>query len=204
MSLSSLAQPVNLGDSLKYHLDQDSRFIIRLDTRNSFITGRSAQIRGVKAGLCYGDRFTFGIGYNWLKKGFDQNLVLNTELGMDTINSRLHFSFVSPFVEYVFYVKNGFSVALPVQIGLGASWLSYRDDSDNRARTNREFVMLYEPAMTIEQRFLKYFSAGFGFGYRLMLKNNSEVDAQFTSAIYLIRLRILFSEIYKNLSGNID
>jgi len=198
LSYGLKAQPVNLGDSLRHYLDQESKIMLRLDTRNSFITGRSARIRGIKAGVSYGDRLSFGIGYNWLKKGFDQDYVLDPRTAIDTVSSRLHFHFLSPFAEYVFYDRKGFSVAIPVQIGFGTSWLSYNDLAGNKAKTSRKFVMLYEPAMTIEQRFLKYFAAGFGIGYRLMLKNNSEVDARFSSPIYLIRLRLVFSELYKD------
>jgi len=195
------SQPVNLGDSLRHYLEAERKFIVRLDTRNSFITGRTAQIRGVKAGVSYGDRLSVGIGYNWLKKGFDQDLSLGPEDDTYTVNSQLHFMFISPYAEYVFYVKKGFSVAIPIQIGLGTSWLSYDDIGGNKARTDRRFIMLYEPAMTVEQKFLKYFAVGGGIGYRLMVKNNQEVDARFTSPIYLIRLRILFLEVYNNINN---
>ena len=199
-SLEGIAQPVNLGDSLKHYLDQERRLVLRLDTRNSFITGRAAQIRGVKAAFSYGDRLSIGIGYNWLRKDFNQDLVVEEEGVSKIYNAELHFAFVSPFAEYVFYDRKGFSVALPVQIGLGNSWLSYSDANGNKERTARQFVLLYEPAMTIEQRVLKYFAVGCGFGYRLMLRNNQSVDANFTSPIYLIRLRILFLEIYNNIA----
>lgn len=200
-SASAQSQPVNLGDSLRHYFQEEGKFIIRIDTRNSFITGRTAQIRGIKAGISYGDRLSIGIGYNWLKKGFDQNLNLGPDDNQYSVNSQLHFMFISPFAEYVFYVKRGFSVAIPIQIGLGTSWLSYNDIAGNKARTDRKFIMLYEPAMTVEQKFLKYFAVGGGIGYRLMLKNNKEVDARFTSPIYLIRLRILFLEIYNNITN---
>lgn len=198
LALGSKAQPVNLGDSLRHYMEQENKLLLRLDTRNSFITGRSAQIRGVKAGVSFGDRLSFGIGYNWLKKGFYQDYVLDPRTALDTVSSRLHFHFLSPFAEYVFYDRKGFSVAIPVQIGFGTSWLSYDDLAGNKSKTDKKFVMLYEPAMTVEQRFLKYFAAGFGVGYRLMLKNNKEVDARFSSPIYLVRLRLIFSELYKD------
>jgi hypothetical protein len=54
--------------------------------------------------------------------------------------------------------------------------------------------------MTIEHRFLKYFAAGGGVGFRLMLKNNTALDERFSAPIYLLRFRILFEELYRDFS----
>jgi hypothetical protein len=37
---------------------------------------------------------------------------------------------------------------------------------------------------------------GAGFGYRIMLKNNRDIEQQFTSPVYALRLRLIFDELY--------
>jgi hypothetical protein len=34
-------------------------------------------------------------------------------------------------------------------------------------------------------------------GYRIMLKNNRDIEQQFTSPIYALRVRLIFDEIYR-------
>jgi hypothetical protein len=51
--------------------------------------------------------------------------------------------------------------------------------------------------MNLEYKILNLVGVGAGLGYRIMLKNNSEIDHSFTSPIYVIRFRLIFDEIYK-------
>jgi hypothetical protein len=59
-------------------------------------------------------------------------------------------------------------------------------------------MLSYEPAMAVEYRLFKYLGLGVGVGYRLMIVNNEPTNYQFTSPVYLLKVRILFSKIYKD------
>ena len=73
--------------------------------------------------------------------------------------------------------------------------LTYRV-GDERKFLSRKFVCSYEPAIAFEYRFLDYFGAGMGVGYRLMIATNKELDEQFTSPVYIFKLKISFIIIF--------
>jgi hypothetical protein len=189
-SVGGLAQPVNLADSLSEVFKQKPKFTAKLDSRNSFITGNSAQIRGVKAGLSFGNRMMVGVGYNWLGTEFRENIFTPDGLRLGTIR----FSYVAPFIEYVFYKKNNWQGDIPVQIGFGRSKYTYENEGTTKSIYNNP-VILYEPSMIIEYQVLGLFGFGGGIGYRLMLKGNRDMDQQFTSPMYVLRFRILFDGV---------
>jgi hypothetical protein len=192
VSIYGRTQPVNLADSLRNVFQQKPRFTAKLDSRNSFVTGRSAQIRGVKAGFSFGDRLIAGVGYNWLGTEFSEKI--DTEHG--TKDGRIQFRYIAPFIEYVFYKKNNWQADIPVQIGFGRS--SYKYEHEGQTLTYaRNNVVLYEPTMIVEYQVLGLFGFGGGIGYRLMLKGNRELDQQFTSPMYVVRFRVLFDGVRK-------
>lgn len=191
-----MAQKINLGDSLSYYFRMKPTPALRIDTRNSFVTGRNVRIYGLKAGFNFGNRIAVGLGYNWLANGQDR--IYQPIDNGPSYDAELRFSFISPFIDYIFYQKKALAMSIPVQMGFGYSQLVYRDMEGNKVKAEKGFVVLYEPAMTVEHRFLRYFAAGAGVGFRLMLKNNSGLDERFSAPIYLLRLRVLFDELNKD------
>ena len=169
-------------------------FTAKLDTRNSFITGQSANIFGIKAGFSWKKTLTIGLGYNWLSSKHLET-ILEDE---NELTGRLKFRYVSPFIEYVFYRKGPWEAVVPVQVGMGKSF--YKAKSDTEAiRTSVGYVMLYEPAMTVEYKVFNLIGFGAGVGYRLMLVNNHEIDERFTALVYMLRVRVIFEEVKKKL-----
>lgn len=192
LSFGAQSQPVNLADSLSKVFQQKPKFTAKLDSRNSFITGKSAQIRGVKAGLSFGNRMMVGLGYNWLGTQHRENIFTPAGLRLGTIK----YAYIAPFVEYVFFKKNNWQGDIPVQIGFGRSKYTYENDGTTKSIYSNT-VISYEPSMIIEYQVLGLFGFGGGIGYRLMLKGNRDMDQQFTSPMYVIRFRILFDGVRK-------
>ncbi|MFZ6051881.1 outer membrane beta-barrel protein [Halocola ammonii] len=193
------AQPASLSDSLKAAFSGEPSFTARLDTRNSFITGRSARIRGVKAGVTYENVIGYGLGFNWLASDFETIYEFEAEERTFEREADLHYFYFSPYLDYTFYRKNKWYVTIPVQFGIGWSNLTYKDQNEEKQRTKSGLMVSYEPAMAVEYRLLKYLGLGVGVGYRLMIVNNEPTNYQFTSPVYLLKVRVLFSEIYKDL-----
>jgi hypothetical protein len=192
LSFGAQSQPVNLADSLSKVFQQKPKFTAKLDSRNSFITGKSAQIRGVKAGLSFGNRMMVGLGYNWLGTQYRENIFTPDGLRLGTIK----YAYIAPFVEYVFFKKNNWQGDIPVQIGVGRSKYTYENDGTTKSIYSNT-VISYEPSMIIEYQVLGLFGFGGGIGYRLMLKGNRDMDQQFTSPMYVLRFRILFDGVRK-------
>jgi hypothetical protein len=186
------AQSIQLTDSLYHIFKERPVFTAKYDTRNTFITGNRASIWSVKVGLVFKKSMTVGIGYNWLWTGIEEEFYYQE--GRRPELSTVKLRYVAPFIDYTFYRKGRWEATLPLQLGIGTSYLQPHRTPQHQ---KQDWVMLYEPAMSVEYKFMKYFAVGGGYGYRIMLKNNKELSSKFTSPMYVLRFRILFDLIYK-------
>lgn len=188
----SNAQTINLGDSLRDVFRQRVSPSVKFDTRNSFITGRTATVYGVKGGVNFGARLSVGLGYNFIGTELTEDVHFEGEL----VRADIRMNYIAPFVEYSFYQRGPWVVSAPIQFGIGNSFLCY--DSGTGARNfSRGRVVVYEPGMAFEYKILKVIGVGAGIGYRIMLKNNRDIQQQFTSLVYALRARLIFDEIYR-------
>ena len=186
------AQTINLSDSLYHVLRHKPVPTAKFETRNSFITGNSAKVFSIKAGLSFRKTLTIGIGYNWIGTELKESILIDNRIYVGDIKLR----YIAPFLEYSFYKKGLWEATVPVQFGFGRSYIQYQSRTDKeQIRSGR--VVLYEPSMTVEYKFFNVVGVGGGFGYRIMLKNNKEINQQFTSPVYVLRIRLIFDEIYR-------
>lgn len=186
------SQSINLSDSLRQVFQNVPVPTIKIDTRNSFITGQSARIYGVKLGLSYGKRLSLGLGYNWLQSEIKDQISLPT----GTVEGVVKLKYIAPFIDYSFYKKGPWEANIPVQIGFGRSYVQVSENTGN-SHLAMDNVILYEPTMTVEYKILNVIGLGGGIGYRIMLKNNDYIDHQFSSPVYVLRFRLIFDELYK-------
>lgn len=139
-------------------------------------------------GLSFNNTISVGVGYHWMK----ERQVKSNLAELDS--NYLRFGYGVVFMEYNFYKSKHWNAEIPVQIGLGkAGYFDYLQYG-NFAST---WMLIYEPAMTIEYRFLRYFGIGGGVGFRLAVKLNKEVKEKFSAPEYLLRFKIYFGDIYK-------
>lgn len=175
-----------LFDPIRKSLKEKPTYDIRLSAHNAFVTNQFAKIKGVKLGLSYNKIFKFGIGYSWM------NSKITSIYDNDSVNLRLNY--ILAYVDYTFYQTKYWDFSLPIQMGIGL--LDY--NTNDKVRKARSGVAFYEPSMAFDYKFLKYFSAGVGFGYRLAIKNREPITERFTSPIYTIRFKIEFGKMYKD------
>ena len=172
-------------------------FEFRMDSRHSFINQKGVKTAGVKVGIQFAEKLSFGLGYNQLwspRTGIILENKVETKVQLGFFN-------FSPYVEYVFFRDKKWELSIPVQIGLGSSYYSIKSGS-GKEKLRNDFVMSYEPAITFQYRLLRYFGVGLGIGYRFMVIPNSKLEEKFTSPVYIIKTRIYFQDILRDL--NID
>ncbi|MDC0314151.1 hypothetical protein OAL26_03395 [Flavobacteriales bacterium] len=177
-----------LFDSIRTSFDYKPKFLLKFDTRNSFISNQYAKIHGVKVGLSFNKTTNIGIGYHWMPKRSLEPTLLNSN------KIDLKFGYAVAFFEYNFYKSKHWSAEIPVQIGLGKAQY---DDVTPPITTVSSWIIIYEPAMTIEYKFLRYFGIGGGVGFRLAIKSNKQIKESFTAPEYILRFKIYFGDIYK-------
>jgi hypothetical protein len=170
----------------------EPRFVAYLDSRGAFISSNGVRVVGVKAGLQYEEKLTFGIGYNQLYSDYN-NRIVHEGIEKDV---KLRYWYLSPFVEYTFYRDRRWELMIPVQFGFGESFYETKIDSRN---IRYSFVVSYEPAIAFQYRFFEVFGAGFGLGYRLMLLPNPELEETFTSPVYMLKFKVYFDDLFEKL-----
>lgn len=182
-------------DSIPQYLSAAPLPIIKLDMRGSFISNRSVQFAGVKLGLEHAGKVQYGLGYSFLLSPVEGEEVIG---GEGRVSTRLRFGYVTPYFDYAFYQRGPWELRFPVQFGIGRGSVVY-DDATGRTRTlQRSAVFLYEPSITVQYRFLKYFAVGGGWGYRLVLRSAPLADG-LTAPIYTFGLRVFFGDLWRDL-----
>lgn len=191
------SQTINLGDSLENVLKNKPIPTARFDSRNSFVSGRNARVQGIKAGVTFRKTLTLGLGYSWLDTDIKERIGPGDIGGEGQLKMR----YISAFAEYTFYRKGPWEATIPVQIGFGKSFLQVKESSTKKT-IDANPVILYEPIMTFEYKVLNIIGLGAGVGYRIMLRNNKDIDYQFTSPVYVLKARLIFDEIFKKIREN--
>ena len=176
----------DLFENIKESLTIKPKFYISFDNKNSFISNRSGWFLGAKIGLEHNKIFRYGLGFNGL-----YNKTYSTYVnGIKESEEYLSFNYISFFAEYIFKTNKRYEFSLPINFGLGYSWLG-----DLKTTTTGQFQILYETQLNGMYFPIKFFGIGAGVGYRIMLKNNSYIDEQFTAPIYSIKAKIVLGEL---------
>jgi hypothetical protein len=184
IGLELYAQPVNLRDSFKGVFDNRPTATAKWDTWGTFVGGRTFNTQALKIGAEFNETLVLGVGYNWLSNGVYKNV------SVDGVNRQSEFElrYFGPYAEFDFFKKNHWKGTLPVQLGFGRSFLKYSDEEGNRLKLNEGSVVLYEPAMSFSYDIANLLEVGAGFGYRIMLKNNTYINQPLTSPNFVLRL----------------
>lgn len=187
-----------LFDSIARFTQEQPRFVARIDVRGGFISNRSVRFVGLKAGLEHARRFQYGLGVSVLYPAEHRG----REVDGRTVDARLRMGYVAPYVDYAFYQRGPWEVRIPVQVGFGTGSLVYDAEDGGQRRIARTGLLLYEPAMTVQYRFLRYFGVGAGWGFRLVIQTGDDLDERLTAPVYLFGLRVFVGEIWRDANGN--
>jgi hypothetical protein len=198
--LLSLGARAQLLDSIGLFLQEKPRLTVGLDSRGSFISNQNVRMLGVKVGLEHSGRVRYGIGYSWLGTPVERQAEVVEEGVTRTVTTRVRLGYITPYFSYAFYHRGPWEVSIPVQVGIGGGSLVYDDLQGHTQKLKRAFVFTYEPAMTVQYRFLKYFAVGGGLGYRLAFTNAS-LDESLNAPVYIIGFRVFFGDLYRDLRG---
>lgn len=196
-----LPSAAQLLDSIALFTAQEPRFVAKLDIRGSFIRNQNVRIMGAKVGLEHAGRFQYGIGYSFLFTPVQRQETL-ADVGATTL--RLRVGYITPYVDYAFYQRGPWEVRLPVQIGIGGGSTIYRNAQGRKERYQRTGLLIYEPAMTVQYRFWKYFALSGGWGFRLAWQTGDNLGENLNAPIYSFGLRVFFGDLWRDLGPEVD
>lgn len=196
----SPAAKAQLLDTIGGFLSQRPKVLLTLDSRGSFISNRNVSFWGAKVGLEHAGRVRYGLGYSLLATHVDGAPQADDLDPEGRLPTRFRMGYVSPFFSFTFFKRGHWEAAIPVQVGLGSGSVSRTDEAGKRHTLAKGFVFLYEPCMTVQYRFLRYFAVGLGWGYRLVF-TPAELGQRLTAPIYLYGIKVYLGELVRDLQG---
>lgn len=194
-ALNSKAQ---LVDSIGEAVKSKPKFSIRLDNRYSFTATTPSKISGIKVGAEFNDKFRVGGGYNQLNSRLTRPVYIDSSgVIIDTVVSGLKMSYMSYFIEYVFFKNKRWEFSLPIQIGIGNTHYEYHYGL-TKFRNNWSVIINYEASISGQYKIIKWVGIGAGLGYQLMLKDNPAIKENFNTPIYSLKIKIFLGDIYRS------
>ena len=187
-----------LMDNIHVCLQAPPKPMIKLNNRGSFVANKPAFVTGIVLGLSFNKRLKFGLGYNQVISRIHKDYFLDDYLGnpVDTFNSTLKLLYVSGYAEYVYFYKKHWEISIPIQFGAGVSRYSYKA-RDKTYYTDNRFGFIYEATTDIVYKPVNWLGFGVGFGYRILLFNETEIIRQFSSPIYSFGIKLYLSPVYR-------
>lgn len=179
---------LDMFESIRRSLETKPKFYISFDNRNSFVSNRNSWFFGGKVGLEYQKVFRIGVGFHGL---FNKNYsVFINEIKQS--NENLYFNYFSFFTEYIFKNHKKYEFSLPINLGIGYSWIG-----KFKEKQKGQMVLLYEAQLNGMYFPISFFGVGAGLGYRIMLVNNSNIDENFTAPIYSFKIKLILEKLFK-------
>lgn len=195
--LLSYSQPEVIEQDFKTSLATKPKFEFKFDSRFSFLRNTNVRTTGIKIGLSYNKKINFGLGLNNMFVNAKSEIIEQVNI----IPVNLNYFYFSPYFEYVYFSSKKWEFNLSTQLGIGSANYSFTGVDGKKRTTNRTTILSYEPALLIDYKIVKWFGIGTGIGYRLVFYKNGNVKEEFSSPIYVIKLKVYLGTIVRTITG---
>lgn len=201
LSASTLSAQTNTHDSIYNSLHGRISLAGGLDSRNSFISNRKAQIWGIKAAAEFGELVQLGIGYNRLSDDIERTIYfVNSAAENDSAIATLKMDYWSWYARYVFYRKGRWKFSIiPFQLGIGRSRYRYEVTSE-RYHVYKSPIIVYETGFSVSFRVCRWLGVGGDVGIRYLVKKNPYMTDKFNSPQYAFYMIIYWTEILRTVA----
>jgi hypothetical protein len=172
-------------------------------SRFSFFSNQPAVIQSVGLGLSYGKRISFGLCYHWMSNKLrDDRAFFDKNSEQNRIeDARLYFRYLSIYGNLVYHKTKRWKFNIPIHAGIGRTFFKTEDKSLN-LRTPKKFLMIYEPAVHVQFKIIRWLGIGANIGFRFVIQREKFVANQFNSPTYALGLSISWDELAKDLFPN--
>ena len=195
--LFQLNSKAQLVDSISEAIKFKPKLSFRLDNRYSFTATTPSKIIAFKIGAEFNEKFKVGGGYNILVSKLTKPVYLFNGTVDTTLSSRLKMSYMSYFIEYVFFRNKRWEFSIPLQIGIGNTHYEYTFGG-LKVKNNWSVIVNYEANVSGHYKITSWVGIGAGLGYQLMLKDNPAIKENFNTPVYSVKIKIFLGDIYKS------
>jgi hypothetical protein len=180
----------------KYSLD------LRLESRNSFIEDQLVSRNGFRIGASFKRKLRLGVGLSWLNTPVISTLYPPV-IENDTIVHNLYvkLAYVCYYADVVFHKTKRWQLSIPLQFGTGMEWLEDPLLPSDQRSQKQHFLLLYEPGITIQYKFFKWFGAGADITY-LFILNKSQTTGRLSSQTFTFKILFWFDHLFYDLFPN--
>lgn len=192
-----VAQPEKFETKFKESFSTKPKFEFKFDSRFSFLRNTEVKTTGLKIGLSFNRKFNVGLGINQLLINSESEIIEQN----DTIPVNLNYWYFSPYFEYVYFSSKRWEFNLSTQIGIGEASFEHKNPEGILQKNKRTTLISYEPAMLIDYKIIKWFGIGTGVGYRLILYKNGDINENFSSPVYVVKLKVYLGAIVRTFTG---
>lgn len=192
-----VAQPNTFEDEFKTSFSQKPKFEFKFDSRFSFLRNTEVKTTGVKIGLSFNRKFNLGMGINQLLIPSESAIIEQN----DTIPVNLNYFYFSPYFEYVYFRSKKWEFNLSTQFGLGEASFEHTNSEGKLIKNKRTTILSYEPATLIDYKIIRWFGIGMGVGYRVVLYKNGPISENFSSPLYVVKLKVYLGAIVRTFTG---
>lgn len=188
-----------INDTIKPILPAKTTLFFRFDNRYSYVSDSISKVTGFKFGVDYNQRVRIGAGNHRLVSPFTKKIYIDSVgVKIDSVNAVLRMSYIGFFYEYVFMKTKKWEFSIPVQIGYGTSSYDYIYN-ERVFKMQKNPVLVFETNIEGHYKMLRYLGIGGGTGIRLMLVKNKEIEENFNSPIYILKIKLFLGELYKDI-----
>ncbi len=192
-----VAQPEKVEKDFLESFSQKPKFEFKFDSRFSFLRNTEVKTTGIKIGLSYNRKFNVGLGINQLLIKSESEIIEQN----DTIPVNLSYAYFSPYFEYVYFTSKKWEFNLSTQFGFGEASFEFTNSEGKKSKKDKTTLISYEPAMLIDYKIVKWFGIGTGIGYRLILFKNGNITENFSSPVYVVKLKVYLGAIVRSFTG---
>jgi hypothetical protein len=179
-------------DSIKTSLKARPSLYATLDSRNTFIGSRRAEITGLRAGLRFKQKFRVGVGFHFLSTPQYRSFNIANDSFVGTKELPLKVRYVALSSDYLFYKTKRWELMVAAQMGIGRSF--YGPEPYSSIVRNDSYFLVYEPMISAEYSVLKWLGVSGKYGYRV-----SFGAERLTAPIYAFGVDIYWFTIYRSI-----
>lgn len=193
--LKSNAQFKHALDTIRYDLNKKKSFFLSLDGKKSFINSVPQNFFGLQVGYTFNKRTNVFVGLysTYYDRAYikDNPTSKDGRIDSNTIFGLNGLTYLNCGMEYYFYHKNKWRLALPASIGIGSAL--EKNYTKNKIITDRHnFTMPVEIVFYATYKLKWWVWLGAGVGTRVNV-----FAARYSAPFYSYGVNIRFGEIYK-------